>query len=1023
MKKNKLLTIAAMLGVFMLLAAAAVFVGPADESDADPVDFIGLGYKPISTPQDLAKIGKDPAYPLNEKYYLTNDIIFTPADDTNGGVAIAMTAVVLGTGLTITIAPANGNVTSLYAWVGTVHDVSTSGNNVTLTNIPQGVFTLSVGGMLSSSVPFAYSMEIDTTVQGVNTGAFNSNGNFDPIGNSYNNTFTGIFNGNGHKISGMNVAVFGTSYTYAGLFGYATGAQISDLGMEDGSVIATSASGELRVGGIVGYARAHYETPTPQIITDCYNTSSVTAASSTASRVYAGGIAGHFYTESSTSTMSGCNNSGTIVSTSLAGGIAGFAQSYRQGNQALPTSIITDCYNTGLVIASSPQYTTYAGGITADASVLASTMTSEAYLTMTDCYNTGSIAASSASGGAYAGGITAYTSAFDKSSNMTISNCYNAGSVDASASVSQQPSSAGGIVGQATVNTSESSSDSIITITGCYNAGPITALVNAGGIVGYASSTSFSEPSSATLIITDCYNTAPVTALSLSTISRAGGVVGYALSHASSSILSTLTITGCYNTGAVISSSSQNSSAGGIAGYVHAYAASSAYSAFTIADCYNTGSVAASSSDPNHQSNAGGIAGFAQGQSSAAPLTLTITGSYNTGAVTSSSALYDACSGGIAGYLHSTASSSSIFTIADCYNAGPVAASTPSSNWSHAGGIAGYAYASSNSQSPIDMINCYSIGTVAASSQGNAYAGGIASYIGSMLNVKITNCYFLEGQITLRGAPYADKICDYAEWAIVVDGYDYATERPGIQGSGAKSASDMRPSIGDAAAGNSVYFTGTTTVGSAIVNGWDFDNVWTIVAGANDGYPILRALIVSGEFDNKTLSGVVTVGAYPVAGATVSYNGTSVTTDSSGRYAITVPYGTVVTITGVTKAGHALITSLPPAFTLTSDIVQNFTMDKVLLEVSSKRIGSIGIIEGTADISSGAKWVSVNVRFSDDSYQRTVSKLIYDGSTAEIYSEFSSGSAQPTMYLVIISDERPAYGEIYIPLAMEAGGF
>lgn len=357
----------ALLAIFtvaMFLAVSLVPLIPGNNSSA--TDF--SGYTSISTPQELAKIGNDPAYPLDGKYYLANDIVFNGID-TNRGVDIDLSAVVYGSNITVVVSSKAGSVTSLYAWLGT-SSVSSNGSKATLTNIPKGVCTLTVGGMVGSE-PFVYSIEIDTSTNGEKADVtFNSNGNFDPIGRrviapeeatdwvmegaSFVLSFTGIFNGNGHVISGMNVAVFKKDVNcHAGLFGYAgEGAVISNVGLVNGSTVAAAAFREaseecVSAGGIVG------GTPSEITLYNCYNTGSVTVAgigfgAEEGATLNAGGILGHVHKELEAITITGCYNTGTVTanassfrSETYAGGIAGQARSH----------LIRECYNTGQVTA------------------------------------------------------------------------------------------------------------------------------------------------------------------------------------------------------------------------------------------------------------------------------------------------------------------------------------------------------------------------------------------------------------------------------------------------------------------------------------------------------------------------------------------------------------------------------------------------------------------------------------------------------------------------------------------------
>ena len=232
-------------------------------------------------------------------------------------------------------------------------------------------------------------------------------GNFRPIGYETNNTtfnpFTGSFDGNGYVIDGMNVGAYsGTNYyQYAGLFAQLDAdAKVSNVGLINGSVTST-VSNNGYAGGVVAYIPS---TATNVEITNCYNTGSVSASSSSSSNnAYAGGIAGRV---GGITIITNCYNTGSVSASSsssnnaYAGGIAGDVY-----------GTITNCYNTGSVSASSSSNNAYAGGIAGRVD-----------RRITDCYNTGSVSAT-ASNNAFAGGIAGYV--YD----TTISNCYNTGSV------------------------------------------------------------------------------------------------------------------------------------------------------------------------------------------------------------------------------------------------------------------------------------------------------------------------------------------------------------------------------------------------------------------------------------------------------------------------------------------------------------------------------------------------------------------------------------------------------------------
>ena len=73
--------------------------------------------------------------------------------------------------------------------------------------------------------------------------------NWQPIGGSYANAFTGSFDGNGYNISGVS----SSDYQSAGLFGYAVGASISNVGVLV-SYISSSTRDDSYSGGLVSYA-------------------------------------------------------------------------------------------------------------------------------------------------------------------------------------------------------------------------------------------------------------------------------------------------------------------------------------------------------------------------------------------------------------------------------------------------------------------------------------------------------------------------------------------------------------------------------------------------------------------------------------------------------------------------------------------------------------------------------------------------------------------------------------------------
>lgn len=190
-----------------------------------------------------------------------------------------------------------------------------------------------------------------TNIDASATSGWNDNGTdetvfegFSPIGNSTTN-FTGNYDGQGYTIS--NLLLSRSTQYGVGFFGYTNGAEISNMGIEDGDI-----TGSEYVGGLVGESSTG-------TISNCYNTGSVLGSS-----MYIGGIAG----SSKGSTISSCYNTGSVIGSWWGtGGLIGSIEN---------SSTINNCYNTGSVSAQGE-----VGGITGYI----------ATSTIQKCYSTGSI--------------------------------------------------------------------------------------------------------------------------------------------------------------------------------------------------------------------------------------------------------------------------------------------------------------------------------------------------------------------------------------------------------------------------------------------------------------------------------------------------------------------------------------------------------------------------------------------------------------------------------------------------------
>lgn len=155
-------------------------------------------------------------------------------------------------------------------------------------------------------------------------GVFYNNGQgWKPIGENSNSAFTGIFDGDGYSIIGLQLNR--SSDANVGVFGYNKGT-IRNLGIKDSTITSTKVSGY--AGGITGYNNG--------VMERCFN------INTNVSIPYdGGGIAGH---SDAGSRITDCYNTGTIrfTNNSSSGSVAGIV-GYNQGGK------IQNCYSIGNV--------------------------------------------------------------------------------------------------------------------------------------------------------------------------------------------------------------------------------------------------------------------------------------------------------------------------------------------------------------------------------------------------------------------------------------------------------------------------------------------------------------------------------------------------------------------------------------------------------------------------------------------------------------------------------------------------
>lgn len=244
-----------------------------------------------------------------------------------------------------------------------------------------------------------------------------------PIGISDTLAFKGIFDGNGHTISGLRID---SASERQGFFGYLKGT-VENLTLQ--GVVQTRRN---YAAGLAAYMTSS------AVVKDC------TVKVNVSGKDKVGGIAGENYS----GLIIGCCSQGTVEGSAKVGGIAGENWNGR----------IKKCGNEGDVISYETGVGTYGTGGIAGRSVAAQAL-------IEDCFNKGNISSENEC----AGGIAGYANAH----NSAIESCYNTGVVSGSAQASSGYT--GGIVGKMGSN---------VKLKNSYNTGPVKNSKYTGGMIG-----------------------------------------------------------------------------------------------------------------------------------------------------------------------------------------------------------------------------------------------------------------------------------------------------------------------------------------------------------------------------------------------------------------------------------------------------------------------------------------------------------------------------------------------------------
>ncbi len=235
--------------------------------------------------------------------------------------------------------------------------------------------------------------------------------------------FTGIFDGNDHKITVLTIDDAGIGNDYLGLFGCNSG-EINNLGLEQCYV-----SGQLNIGGMVGYNSGD--------VSKCYSIGTVAGT-----YVFVGGLVGQHERGS----LSNCHSNVSVTGYRIVGGLVGMNR--HNGS-------ISDSYSNGCVLGTAQNVGDIGG------------LVGSSRGSISNCYSTASVN----SDGDYLGGLVGRVGYYYDEEHYgdfgSVSRCYSTGDVNGGENV-------GGLVGFNCYGS----------VTDCYCTGDVNGRQDVGGLVG-----------------------------------------------------------------------------------------------------------------------------------------------------------------------------------------------------------------------------------------------------------------------------------------------------------------------------------------------------------------------------------------------------------------------------------------------------------------------------------------------------------------------------------------------------------
>jgi hypothetical protein len=286
-----------------------------------------------------------------------------------------------------------------------------------------------------------------------------------PIGSS-SYPFKGIFDGQGHTVSGLYI---NTSSTNSGLWGYTSDALLHDLKIDSPNV-----TGGTCVGALAGYFYISSSSGSLSYNPYIYNCS-VTDGSVSGNGSGIGGLVGRIEDPISSTIYhdiqvyncsTSCNVSETGSGQQQISGLIG-------NLRTVSGATVYNCYTTGNISASNGVIA--AGGITGYADNGTNASGNAAAITIHDCFSTGNVNTGTTTGVCIGGLVGQLYEGGSGALSPSIYNCFTTGNVTGYQNV-------GGIIGTISVQTNNSSY--ITTLKYCYSTGQVTAGNGGGSGVG-----------------------------------------------------------------------------------------------------------------------------------------------------------------------------------------------------------------------------------------------------------------------------------------------------------------------------------------------------------------------------------------------------------------------------------------------------------------------------------------------------------------------------------------------------------